>query len=85
MIDKIAQKFPGFSSLDENEKFVWMLSQDDKDSIKWVSNVIFNSMKKQRKAIELLLLMNKKKRIQTKRRIHVYIHVFVNKIVKKSR
>ena len=71
MIDKIAQQFPEFSSLDENEKFVWMLRQDDTDSIKWVNNFIFSSMKKQRKTIELSFLM-KKKRIKTKHRLHLY-------------
>ena len=60
MIVKIAQQFPGFSSSDENEKFVWILSQEDTDSIKWVNNFIFNSMKKQRNTDELSLLMNKK-------------------------
>ena len=33
MTDKVAHQFLGFSSLNENKKFVCMLSQDDTDSI----------------------------------------------------
>ena len=33
LINKITQKFPRFSLLDESEKFVWILSQDDSEAI----------------------------------------------------
>ena len=46
MMNKLTQKFPNFALFDESEQFVWMMSQDDSKSIKYVSNFIFSSMKK---------------------------------------
>ena len=34
-MDKLRQKFPTFSLLDESEKFVWLLSQEDCEVIKY--------------------------------------------------
>ena len=60
LIDQITQKFPRFLLLDESEKFVWILSQDDSEAIHWVSNFIFSAMKKRRKTLELLLITSQK-------------------------
>ena len=63
MLVKVAQKFPSVQGLDNSEKFVWLLSQDDNDCIIWVSNFIFSSMKKRKKKLVCfitLLLINDK-------------------------
>ena len=62
MMNKLTQKFPNLALFDESEQFVWMVSQDDSESIKYVSNFIFSPMKERRKVLELLLLTSKKKK-----------------------
>ena len=54
LLDKITQKFPKFSLLDESQKFVWILSQDDSEAIHWVSNFIFSAMKKTQKKSRII-------------------------------
>ena len=49
MLAKVTQKFLCVQELDNSEKFVWLLSQEDNDCIIWVDNFIFSSMKKQKK------------------------------------
>ena len=56
MLAKVAQKFPSVHGLiDNSQKFVWLLSQEDNDCIIWVSNFIFSSMKKRKKKLDSLL------------------------------
>ena len=55
MLAKVAQKFPIVQGLDNSQKFVWLLSQEDNDCIIWVSNFIFSSMKKRKKKLDSLL------------------------------
>ena len=55
MLTEVAQKFPSVQGLDNSEKFVWLLRQEDNNCIIWVSNFIFSSMKNRKKKCESLL------------------------------
>ena len=46
MMNKLTQ-FPNFEHFDESEQFVWMMSQNDSESIKCVGHFIFSSIKTQ--------------------------------------
>ena len=46
MLAKVAQKFPSVQELDNSEKSVWLLSQEDNDCIIWVSSFILKKRKK---------------------------------------